>query len=290
MPSQITSVRCKYSIGRKKSRRHLAVWVQPHLSRRCPTCPFTAATPHLKPSGLASRRLGGHVPHDSASTLIHQAERGRTASLIHLPTTQKLSCFHHDGIFLQHPSPGRAQQEKLGTSSDLWGSRPIAWAIALPPPSSPSLALSAWLSLLYLSWGLSLSLLQAGCLQWRLLNNRGADSEGVCGGHSGSFLEPYQKSEVTAQGSGWNFALDDLTRLAGASLGTAGVRPGRKQGPACWLLLLPPHPLSPGPDCRQTPAKRVHRGQRAAPSRDAYSRRAQGCVHRGVGNRGSRHD
>ena len=148
MPSQITSVRCKYSIGRKKSRRHLAVWVQPHLSRRCPTCPFTAATPHLKPSGLASRRLGGHVPHDSASTLIHQAERDRTASLIHLPTTQKFSCFHHDGIFLQHPSPGRAQQEKLGTSSDLWGSRPIAWAIALPPPSSPSLALSAWLSLL----------------------------------------------------------------------------------------------------------------------------------------------
>lgn len=135
----------------------------------------------------------------------------------------------------------------------------------------------------YLSWGLSLSLLQAGCLQRRLPNNRGADSEGVCRGHSGSFLEPYQNSEVTAQGSGWNFALDDLTRLAGASLGTAGVRPGRKQAPACWLLLLPPHPLSPGPDSRQTPAKRVHRGQRAAPSRDAYSSRAQGCVPRGGG-------
>ena len=116
----------------------------PYLPLHCSYPPPT----RLKPSGLASRRLGGHAPHDSASTLIHQAERGRTASLIHLPTTQKLSCFHHDGIFLQHPSPGRAQQEKLGTSSDLWGSRPIAWAIALPPPSSPSLALSAWLSLL----------------------------------------------------------------------------------------------------------------------------------------------
>lgn len=225
------------------------------------------------------------MPHmDVASTLIHQAQRGRTASLICLPTTQKLFCFHHVGIFLQHPSAGRAQQEKLGTSSDLWGSRPTAWGIALPPPPSPHLHPLPSLCLAvspYLSRGLSLSLLQAGCLQWRLPNNRGADSEGVCEGHSGSFLEPYQKSEVTAQGSGWNFAPDDLTRLAGASLGTAGVRPGRKQALACWLPLLPPHPLSPRPDGPQIPARRVHRGQRAAPSRDAYSNRAPGCVPQG---------
>lgn len=208
------------------------------------------------------------TPHmDSASTLIHQAQRGRTASLI---------------VFLPHKSSSvstmmasfsntRAQAElsKRNWEPLLTSGAPDPPPGPLPCPhrisSSASLALSLPGCLCLSVPGLSLSLLQAGCLQRRLPNNRGADSEGVCGGHSGSFLEPYQKSEVTAQGSGWNFALDDLNRLAGASLGTAGVRPGRKQALACWLLLLPPHPLSPKPDGRQTPAKRVHRGQRAAP-------------------------
>lgn len=208
------------------------------------------------------------TPHmDSASTLIHQAQRGRTASLI---------------VFLPHKSSSvstmmasfsntRAQAElsKRNWEPLLTSGAPDPRPGHCPAPTPsphprplPSLCLAVSP---YLSQGLSVSLLQAGCLQRRLPNNRGADSEGVCGGHSGSFLEPYQKSEVTAQGSGWNFALDDLNRLAGASLGTAGVRPGRKQALACWLLLLPPHPLSPKPDGRQTPAKRVHRGQRAAP-------------------------
>lgn len=67
------------------------------------------------------------------------------------------------------------------------------------------------------------------------------------------FLSLIGRTEVTAQGSGWNFALDDLILFAGASTGTAGVKPVRKQALACWLLLLThSHPGS---------AEQVHRTQ-----------------------------
>lgn len=52
------------------------------------------------------------------------------------------------------------------------------------------------------------------------------------------FLSLIRRTEVTAQGSGWNFALDDLILFAGASTGTAGVKPVREQASACWRLLL----------------------------------------------------
>lgn len=47
-----------------------------------------------------------------------------------------------------------------------------------------------------------------------------------------AFLSLIRKTAVTAQGSGWNFALDDLAPFAGASPGTARVRPVREQAPA----------------------------------------------------------
>lgn len=80
------------------------------------------------------------------------------------------------------------------------------------------------------------------------------------------FLSLIRKTEVTAQGSDWNFALDDLAPCAGASPGTARVRPVRKQAPACWLLPLPPNPLSSQPWPPAKPVHRGHREERAAPS------------------------
>lgn len=94
------------------------------------------------------------------------------------------------------------------------------------------------------------------------------------------FLSLISKTEVPAQGSGWNFALDDLAPFAGASAGTARVRPVRKQAPACWLLPLPPHPLSsrswgpPSQACPQT----TQRGE-DCPFLGSYRNRARaGCA------------
>lgn len=69
-----------------------------------------------------------------------------------------------------------------------------------PISSSVSLALSMPAVSPYLSQGLSLSLLQADCLQRRLHKSRGADREGVWGGHSVSFLGPYWEKRSCCSG------------------------------------------------------------------------------------------
>lgn len=137
---------------------------------------------------------------------------------------------------------GSTSKHSPGTISDLWALDPL-WgcgpALSLPPPS-----LSAFLALSlpgclspYLSGSIFVSSRQAVCSRGftrvEVLTGCGCGEDTLC-----PFLSLIRKTEVTARGSGWNFALDDLALFAEASTGTAGVKPVRKQAPACWLLLL----------------------------------------------------
>lgn len=150
------------------------------------------------------------TPHrfDSSVTLIYQSQLGTHQE----PGPEILSgqpnpfpyhtCTHkktlvpasHGCMFLQHPCPAVAlAKHSLGTFSDLW-------ALGCSPAPSPHLScfvlcpLSPWLSLSLSVPSLSLSLLQAGCLQRRLHKSGGADRVWVWGGHSVSLLEPYREN------------------------------------------------------------------------------------------------
>lgn len=182
-------------------------------------------------------------------------------------------------MFLQHPCPS------VALASTVWGPFLISGLLthclgsgSTPSPTPPSLffalslpgCLSPYLSLVYLCLFSRQAVCREGFTRVEVLTGWGCGEDTLC-----PFLSLIGRTEVTAQGSGWNFALDDLILFAGASTGTAGVKPVRKQAPACWLLLLThSHPGS---------AEQVHRRQSGEGCR--FPRHSQkqglGCVCRG---------
>lgn len=75
-----------------------------------------------------------------------------------------------------------------------------------------------------------------------------------------------------------------LAQFAGASLGRTRVKPGRKQAPACWLLLLHSHPLSP--QLAASSQAQPQRGEGCSFLRH-LQKQGSGCVPQGTGEGGA---
>ena len=240
--------------------------------------------PHIDSSVISTSPRLAHIGYKPCT------QRGKAASPTHFPTAQKPFCFHHDCLVLQHVSPARSlskhNREPLLTS---WAP---ARSAALPRPRPPrprphlpfgvSCPIYACLLIcprVYLCLFSRLSVCSGGFTRAEVLTERGCGEDTPC-----PLFEPYLENEVTAQGSGWNFAPDDLAQFAGASPGTAGVRPSRKQAPPYWLLLLPPHPPSPQPAASSRASPQRAEGR---PFPRHLQKQGSGCAHQPLRGKGS---
>lgn len=242
------------------SRRDLVAWAQLHLSLGPHTCPSTAEIgPRL--STLLARPPGG-ISSPTSPRLHMSGTRPRGTELpAPLPHLKALLFLPWLPLCPMSP-PGRGlSKHSPRTVSDLQAPDPLPGPLLVPPSSSPEFlalslpgGLSPYLSRVYLCLFSRQAVCSGGFPRVEVLTGGGCGEDTLC-----PFLSLIGKTEVTAQASGWNFALDDLALFAGASAGTARVKPVRKQAPACWLACSSSRLSSrpPARDLQETPRERA---------------------------------